>query len=150
MPGKLTSVEFVLKLILAAGDSTGWHLEESSSMVAKVRGLPGFILTFPKCTLPCLSSKGLMKSRSPMETPPASIVQIKPASCVMPTQGYMLSHGVKCGQTMVALGSMHDPAHTSELLQKAACVRSLHYWIMQHQPVFYKMFMKHFGDFHLL
>lgn len=79
MRGKLTSVEFVLKLILPAGDSRGRHLEESSSMVAKVRGLPGFILTFPKCTLPCFSSKGLMKSLLPMETPPASSVHIKPA-----------------------------------------------------------------------
>mmetsp|Transcript_32455 Transcript_32455/g.71688 ORF Transcript_32455/g.71688 Transcript_32455/m.71688 type:complete len:300 (-) Transcript_32455:476-1375(-) len=38
--------------------------------VAKVRGLPGFILTRPKCTVPLRSSRGLIRSRSPMETPP--------------------------------------------------------------------------------
>ena len=108
-------------------------------MVAKVRGLPGFILTFPKCTLPCLSSKGLMKSRSPMETPPAGIVHIKPAFCMMPAQGYMLSHGVKFSQTMVAFGSMHDFAHTRELLQEAIWVQSLHYWITQRQQVFHEI-----------
>lgn len=49
-------------------------------MVAKVNGLPGFILTLPKCTLPCCSSKGLMKSRSPIETPPAgTLPQLLPA-----------------------------------------------------------------------
>lgn len=40
------------------------------SSVAKVRGFPGFINTRPKCTLPFLSSRGLRRSRSPMDTPP--------------------------------------------------------------------------------
>mmetsp|Transcript_47855 Transcript_47855/g.89117 ORF Transcript_47855/g.89117 Transcript_47855/m.89117 type:complete len:212 (-) Transcript_47855:411-1046(-) len=38
--------------------------------VAKVSGFPGFIRTRPKCTEPLSSSSGLMRSRSPMETPP--------------------------------------------------------------------------------
>lgn len=63
------------------------HLEGSSSMVAKVRGLPGFILTLPKYTLPCLSSKGLMKSLSPMETPPAYIAPNSCATCTALLKG---------------------------------------------------------------
>ena len=38
------------------------------SRVAKVAGLPGFILTRPKCTVPSFSSIGLTRSESPMLT----------------------------------------------------------------------------------
>mmetsp|Transcript_38358 Transcript_38358/g.56370 ORF Transcript_38358/g.56370 Transcript_38358/m.56370 type:complete len:200 (+) Transcript_38358:247-846(+) len=39
-------------------------------MVAKVRGLPGFIKTRPKWMLPRFSSIGFTRSLSPIETPP--------------------------------------------------------------------------------
>mmetsp|Transcript_67388 Transcript_67388/g.213307 ORF Transcript_67388/g.213307 Transcript_67388/m.213307 type:complete len:214 (+) Transcript_67388:433-1074(+) len=48
----------------------GGPFTSGTSIEAKVRGLPGFILTRPKCTVPQLSSSGLTRSRSPMETPP--------------------------------------------------------------------------------
>lgn len=38
------------------------------SKVAKVAGLPGFILTLPKCTVPSFSNIGLTKSASPILT----------------------------------------------------------------------------------
>mmetsp|Transcript_43096 Transcript_43096/g.129426 ORF Transcript_43096/g.129426 Transcript_43096/m.129426 type:complete len:300 (-) Transcript_43096:147-1046(-) len=41
-----------------------------ASRVAYVSGFPGFMSTRPKCTLPERSSSGLMRSRSPIDTPP--------------------------------------------------------------------------------
>ena len=41
--------------------------------VAKVNGLPGFIRTFPKWTVPRFARSGLTRSRSPIETPPEQI-----------------------------------------------------------------------------
>ena len=41
--------------------------------VAKVNGLPGFMRTFPKWTVPRFARSGLTRSRSPIETPPEHI-----------------------------------------------------------------------------
>mmetsp|Transcript_2124 Transcript_2124/g.3116 ORF Transcript_2124/g.3116 Transcript_2124/m.3116 type:complete len:262 (-) Transcript_2124:391-1176(-) len=41
--------------------------------VAKVVGFPGFILMRPKCTFPIFCSRGLIRSESPIDTPPVVI-----------------------------------------------------------------------------
>lgn len=50
------------------------------STVANVSGLPGFMHTRPKCTVPFRSSRGLIRSRSPMDTPPEVTRMSTPAS----------------------------------------------------------------------
>mmetsp|Transcript_19337 Transcript_19337/g.49198 ORF Transcript_19337/g.49198 Transcript_19337/m.49198 type:complete len:338 (-) Transcript_19337:281-1294(-) len=65
---------------LPGSPNTSSCLPPSSSRVAKVSGLPGFMSTRPKWMTPWRSSSGLMRSRSPMDTPPEVTSTSTPAS----------------------------------------------------------------------
>ena len=54
--------ELVSELELVLG------MESPRSRVAKVAGLPGFILILPKCTVPSFSNIGFTRSASPILT----------------------------------------------------------------------------------